>query len=64
MSKKPEKPFDVKATNPRYRGAMMSDVVRALFRPVDPKVRERIAARRSVTPERLADDKPGVKTGV
>ena len=43
---------------------MMSDVIRALFRPVDPNVRECIAARRSVTPERLADDKPGVKTGV
>lgn len=59
-----DKPFDVQATNPRYRGAMMSDVVRALFRPLDPKVRERIAARRPVTPDNVADDEPGVKAGV
>lgn len=52
-----EKPFDVRATNPRYRGAKMSDVVRALFRPLDPKVRERIEtrrARRSVTANKKA----------
>lgn len=64
MTEKPEKPFDVQAINPRYRGAMMSDVVRALFRPVDPKVRERIASRRSVTPEKVEDGEPGVKAGV
>ncbi len=27
------KPFDVKAVNPFYMGAMMSDVARALLRP-------------------------------
>ncbi len=67
MSDKREKPFDVRATNPRYGGAMMSDVVRALFRPLDPKVRERIAARearRSVTPEKVEDGESGVKAGV
>ena len=63
-SKKGEKPLDVRATNPYYRGAIMNDVVRAPFRPVDPKVRDRIAARRYVMPEKLADDEPGVKTGV
>ena len=26
-----DKPFDVKAVNPRYKGAMMSDVARALL---------------------------------
>lgn len=38
MSKK-RKPFDVRAVNPRYRNAKMSDVARALMRPKDPKVR-------------------------
>ena len=30
---------DVRAVNPRYKGAKMSDVARALMRPKDPKVR-------------------------
>ena len=61
--KKRGKPFGVQATNPYYQGAMMSDVVRAPFRAVDPKVRDRIATR-SVTPEKVEDGEPGVKTGV
>ena len=31
---------DVRAVNPRYKRAKMSDVARALMRPKDPKVRE------------------------
>ena len=31
---------DVRAVNPRYKGAKLSDVARALMRPKDPKVRE------------------------
>jgi len=42
-----EEPFDVQAVNPRYKGAWMSDVVRALVRPTDPKVAAIIEARRS-----------------
>ena len=34
------KPFDMKAVNPRYKGAMMSDVARALTRPRNLKARE------------------------
>ena len=54
-----EKPFDVQAINPRYRGAMMSDVARALMLPVDPekraeKLAEWKAERRSVTPRKVA----------
>lgn len=41
-----EEPFDVQAVNPRYRGAWMSDVARALMRPKDPKVAAIIEARR------------------
>ncbi len=37
---KTEKPIDFKAVNPRYQGAMASDVVRAL---VKPKVRDKLA---------------------
>lgn len=47
-----KEPFDVQAINPFYRGAMMSDVARALV--TDPKVRARLAERwkgRSVTSE-------------
>ena len=38
MSEK-RKPFDVRAVNPRYQNAKMSDVARAVMRPKDPKVR-------------------------
>ena len=31
---------DVRAVNPRYQGAKMSDVARALMRPKDPKVQK------------------------
>ncbi len=64
MTEKREKPFDVQATNPFYRGAMMSDIVQVLFRPINPKVWERIATRRFVTPEKVEDDEPDIKTGV
>ena len=55
-----EKPFDVKAVNPRYKGAMMSDVARALLLPLDPELRaKRIAEwkeeRRSVTDGKVAE---------
>ena len=54
------KPFDIQAVNPRYRGAKMSDVARALMLPTDPKERaEKIAEwaeeRRSVTPGKVAE---------
>lgn len=32
-------PFDVEATNPRYKGLKMSDMARILLRPKDPVVR-------------------------
>ena len=40
MAEKLPKMPDVKSTNPRYKGAMMSDVARALV--TDPKVRARL----------------------
>ena len=60
-----EKPFDVKATNPAYRGWKMSDMARALMLPVSPKRRaEKIAEwkaeRRSVTPRKVVEDPPAV----
>ena len=44
-------PFDVRAVNPRYGTAKMSDVALALMRPRDPKVAAIIEARR----DELAD---------
>ena len=61
MTEKRGKPFDAPAINPRYKGAKMSDVARALV--TDPKVRARLEERwnrRSVTPENGADDGSGV----
>ncbi len=40
---------DVRAVNPRYKGAKLSDVVRALMRPKDPKVREALEQREKNT---------------
>ena len=37
---------DVRSVNPRYKGAKMSDVARALLRPQDPKVREALEGQR------------------
>ena len=37
---------DIRAVNPRYKGAKMSDVARALMRPKDPKVRKALEKRR------------------
>lgn len=57
------KPFDVQATNPRYRNAKMSDVARVLLRPRNPAARaalERLQGR-SVTPEKVAEDDSAVK---
>ena len=50
----PEKPIDFQAINPRYQGAMASDVVRAM---VKPKVRDNpsigiVSGRRPVRPQR------------
>ena len=39
MKRRKKRPPDVRAVNPRYKGAKMSDVARALMRPKDPKVR-------------------------
>ena len=38
---------DVRAVNPRYKGAKLSDVARALMRPKNPKVREALEHQRS-----------------
>ena len=40
MSEKRDKPIDVQSVNPRYNGAMMSDVAKALMRPSDLEARE------------------------
>ena len=48
MAEKLPKMPDVKSTNPRYKGAMMSDVARALV--TDPKVRARLEEPRSPVP--------------
>ena len=37
---------DVRAVNPRYKGAKLSDVARALMRPKDPKVHKALEKRR------------------
>ena len=37
---------DMRAVNPRYKGAKMSDVARALMRPKDPKVHKALEKRR------------------
>ena len=37
---------DARAVNPRYKGANLSDVARALMRPKDPKIREAIERKR------------------
>ena len=39
-TKSADRPLDFKAVNPRYQGAMASDVVRAL---VKPKMRDKLA---------------------
>ena len=57
MAGKGEKPIDLRAVNPRYRGAMMSDVVRALLRPKSQKVREALD-RLQGRPEGADDDGP------
>ena len=54
MTKNREQVPDVQAVNPRYRGAMMSDVARAMV--TDPKVRERL--------EKRWKDDPGAKASV
>ena len=58
-----EKPFDVKATNPRYKGAKMSDVARVLLRPKSPAARaalDRLQGR-SVTGEKVTAEPSAVK---
>ena len=37
---------DVRAVNPRYKGAKLSDVAQALMRPKDAKVRKALEERR------------------
>ena len=43
MTKSQEQMPDIQATNPRYKGAMMSDMARAMV--TDPKVRARLEER-------------------
>ena len=48
---------DVRSVNPRYKGAKLSDVARALMRPKDPKVREiHLNAARRPSRSRAAPD--------
>ena len=42
---------DTRAVNPRYKGAKMSDIARALMRPKDPKVREILEHREAAQPK-------------
>ena len=42
---------DVWAVNPRYKGAKISDVARALMRQKDPKVREILERREAAQPK-------------
>ena len=42
---------DVQSVNPRYKGAKMSDMARALMRPQDPKVREILERREADEPK-------------
>ena len=42
---KPDKMPAVRSVNPRYQGAKMSDVARALLRPKDPKIRRALEER-------------------
>ena len=42
---------DVRSVNPRYKGAKMSDMARALMRPQDPKVREILERREADEPK-------------
>lgn len=54
------RPPDVEAVNPRYRGAKMSDVGRALLLSRNPDIRAAQLAKwakecRSVTPEKAAE---------
>lgn len=56
-------PFDVKAINPRYRGAKLSDAARALLRPRNPAARAalELLQGRSATDRTLAEDASAVK---
>ena len=42
---------DVRAVNPCYKGAKLSDVARALMRPKDPNVREILERRQGSDPK-------------
>lgn len=65
MSKKPD-PFDVPSVNPCYKGATPADMVRALMRPRDPEGRAALDRLRgqSVTPGKMPDDPPAIRSGV
>ena len=56
--RKKRKPFDVRAVNPRYGRAKISDVARALTHPKDPKVRAALEQLRgrSFTEGKLPDE--------
>ena len=43
--RKGRNPFDVPSVNPRYKGATPADMVRALTKPKDPKVRKALEKR-------------------
>ena len=58
------KPFDVRAVNPRYGTAKLSDVAKALMRPKDPDVRAKLEGRRSVTRGKVSENDPSVKSSV
>ena len=57
------KPFDVKAANPRYKGATVADMARVLLRPRNPAARaalDRLQGR-SVTDGKVAEEPPATK---
>lgn len=66
MTEKRRKPLDVESVNPRYEGLTLGGMAQFLTRPKNPKARaalDRIQGR-SVTPEKVADDPPAVKSAL
>ena len=52
---------DIPAVSPRYKGAIMSDVAKALMRPQNPEARKTLA-RLQAPPDKVGEDRPAVKS--
>lgn len=66
MTEKREEPFDVESVHPRYEGLTLGGMARLLTRPHSLAARaalDRIQSR-SVTPDKIARDDPGVTAGL